>query len=125
MAEGFARQIFDDEFNVRSAGIKSHGLNPFAVKAMAEIGVDISGHESKTIDALQHIAPDLVVTVCDHAKEACPVFPGSVDHLHIGFDDPPKLAVDVKAEEEAMQHYRRVRDDIAVFVKKLYLQLRE
>ena len=119
MAEGLARHFWSDRFDVSSAGIKKHGLNPLAVKAMQEIGIDISGHQSKTVAELSKPAPDFVITVCANADETCPVFPGPVRRLHAGFDDPPKLAAEAKSEEEAMRHYRRVRDEIARFVKAL------
>ena len=119
MAEGLARRDWGDQFDVRSAGIEMHGLNPLAVKAMREINIDISAHQSKTIDDLPDLNPSYVITVCGHANETCPVFPGPVKRIYAGFDDPPKLASAAKSEEEAMQHYRRVRDEIAAFVKAL------
>ena len=94
-------------------------MNPRAVLAMAEAGVDISGHHSKSVEDLKGTTFDYVVTVCDSANEACPVFPGATQRVHIGFDDPPRLAKDAKTEEEAMPHYRRVRDEIRSFVEKL------
>jgi len=119
MAEGLAGHYWSDLFDIRSAGIEKHGLNPLAVKAMQEIGIDISDHQSKTVDELPDLSPDFVVTVCGYANETCPVLPGSAKRLHVGFDDPPKLAADAKSEEDAMLHYRRVRDEIAAFVKEL------
>lgn len=99
-----------------SAGIETHGLNPLAVKVMAEAGVDISGHRSKKVGELINIPFDLVVTVCGHAHEHCPRFPEKTKVIHAGFEDPPKLAVHAKTEEEALSHYRRVRDEIKQFV---------
>lgn len=90
-----------------------------AVKVMGEIGIDISGHTSKTLDDIDTESLDLVVTVCGHAHETCPVLPGTVKVLHHGFDDPPFLARDAKSEEEALGHYRRVRDEIAGFFRNL------
>lgn len=119
MAEGFARQLKSDQFTAYSAGIETHGLNPSAVKVMAEAGVDISGHESTHVDALQDIAFDWVVTVCDHAAERCPIFPGQARVVHRAFDDPPKLAQDANSEEEALGFYRRVRDEIRAYVETL------
>jgi arsenate reductase len=119
MAEGLARHYWSEQLDVTSAGVEKHGLNSLAVKAMQEIGIDISGHQSKTIDDLPNLRPDYLVTVCGHANETCPVFPGPVKRLHVGFDDPPKLAADAKSEGEAMVHYRRIRDEIAAFVKEL------
>ena len=119
MAEGFANHLMGDKIEAYSAGIETHGLNPNAVKVMAEAGVNISGHKSKHVRAILNIDFDFVVTVCDHASENCPVFPGQAVIIHRGFDDPPKLARDAKSEEEALDHYRRVRDEIREFVLTL------
>ncbi len=119
MAEGWARRLKGDVIEPYSAGIESHGLNLRAVKVMAEAGVDISGHRSKLLDELLDIPFDYVVTVCDHASESCPVFPGKVKRVHVSFDDPPRLAKNAKTEEEALGHYRRARDEIRAFVEKL------
>jgi arsenate reductase len=119
MAEGWARHLKGDAIEAYSAGIETHGLNPNAVKVMAEAGVDISRQRSKLVDELKDIAFDYVVTVCDHANEACPLFPGKTRVLHQGFDDPPRLARSAKSDEEALGHYRRVRDEIRVFVETL------
>jgi arsenate reductase len=119
MAEGLLRHIWPDQFEVWSAGIERHGLNPRAVRVMREIGIDISGHESKTLDDLGEREFDYVVTVCGHANETCPVFPGRTTRLHAGFDDPPKLAANARTEEEALGHYRRVRDEIGRYVREL------
>jgi arsenate reductase len=86
---------------------------------MAEAGVEISGQASKHIDTLQGIEFDYVITLCDQANESCPFFPGKTRRLHMGFDDPPKLAAGCATEEEALQHYRRVRDEIKEFVEEL------
>jgi arsenate reductase len=119
MAEGWARQLKGDVIEAYSAGIEMHGLNPLAVKVMAEAGVDISGQRSKHLDSLRDVPFDYVVTVCDHANESCPLFPGATKRVHVGFDDPPRLAKDAKTEEEALGHYRRVRDEIKAFVQWL------
>ena len=119
MAEGWTRALWDGEIQAWSAGIEVHGLNPLAVKVMAEAGVDISGQESKHVDTLLDIPFDLVVTVCDHAHEHCPLFPGKTRVVHRGFDDPPRLAKEAATEEEALAHFRRVRDEIRDFVKTL------
>ena len=119
MAEGWARFLKGDILEAYSAGIETHGLNPYAVKVMAEAGVDISKHTSKRVKELMHIPFDYVITVCGHANENCPFFPGNVKRMHAGFDDPPKLAKDAKTEEEALMHYRRVRDEIRDFVLTL------
>jgi arsenate reductase len=119
MAEGWARALRSDFIEPYSAGTDPHGLNRLAVRAMAESGVDISGHESKRVDAVFDIPFDFVVTVCDFANEACPYFPDSARIVHVGFDDPPRLASGAKTDEEAMPHYRRVRDEIRRFVETL------
>jgi arsenate reductase (thioredoxin) len=119
MAEGWTRQLKGDSIEVYSAGIETHGLNQFAVKVMAEVGVDISHHRSKNIVEVKHLPFDWVITVCDAANESCPLFPGQVKRFHVSFDDPPKLAKNAATEEEALAHYRRVRDEIREFVDKL------
>lgn len=119
MAEGWARHLRGDVLTPYSAGIEKHGLNPLAVKVMAEAGVDISRHESKVVAELPTMDFDYVVTVCGHAHETCPVFPGRAKVVHVGFDDPPKLAEEAKTEDEALAHYRRVRDEIKAFVAQL------
>ncbi|MFP4477342.1 MAG: arsenate reductase ArsC [Desulfatibacillaceae bacterium] len=119
MAEGWARHLKGEEIEAYSAGIETHGLNPLAVRAMAEAGVDISGQRSKLVDALMDVPFDYVVTVCGHAHETCPMFPGRARVVHVGFDDPPALAKNAKTEEEAMGAYRRVRDEIRDFVVQL------
>lgn len=119
MAEGWARRLKGDTIDAWSAGTETHGLNPLAVKVMGEAGVDISGHRSKKVQELSGLSFDCVVTVCGHAHESCPVFPGRTRVVHRGFDDPPMLARDAKTEEEALVHYRRVRDEIRRFVETL------
>lgn len=120
MAEGWARALKGEIVEAWSAGVEAHGLNPWAVRVMAEAGVDLSGHRSKTVDEVRGIPFDVVVTVCDHAREACPFWPGrGVPVVHRGFDDPPRLARTARTEEEVLHHYRRVRDQIRAFVEKL------
>lgn len=119
MAEGWTRQLRGDVIDAYSAGIEPHGMNARAVAVMREVGVDISGHHSKHIDELAAVRFDYVVTVCDHANETCPVLPLRVKRLHVGFDDPPRLARDAATEAEALTHYRRVRDEIRAFVERL------
>ncbi|MFP3937143.1 MAG: arsenate reductase ArsC [Phycisphaerae bacterium] len=119
MAEGWARHLKADSIEPYSAGIETHGLNPNAVKVMAEAGVDISGHRSKNVADLMDVPFDYVVTVCGHANETCPMFPGDAKIVHVGFDDPPKLAESAGSEEEALDCYRRVRDEIRAFVETL------
>ncbi|HHB75992.1 MAG TPA: arsenate reductase ArsC [Desulfobulbus sp.] len=118
MAEGWVRHLKGDVLDAWSAGIEKHGLNPLAVKVMAEAGVDISSNNSKLIEELPEQEYDYVVTVCDHARESCPIFPGKGQVIHKGFDDPPRLAAGATSEEEALVHYRRVRDEIRDFVKQ-------
>ena len=119
MAEGWARHLKNDVIEPYSAGIEKHGLNQLAVEVMAEAGVDISRHESKTVSDLSVKEFDYVVTVCDHDHEACPLFSGQAKIIHAGFYDPPRLAADAKSEQEALVHYRRVRDEIKSYIKKL------
>ena len=119
MAEGWAKHLRAADFDAWSAGVETHGLNPNAVAVMREAGVDISSHESTLVDDLLPVGFDLVVTVCDNARESCPIFPGNARVLHNSFDDPPFLARDATTEEEALGHYRRVRDEIRAFVADL------
>jgi arsenate reductase len=119
MAEGWTKKLRGDSIDAYSAGIEPHGMNAQAVRAMAEADVDISGHHSKHVDELKDITFDYVVTLCDHANETCPLCPGKTKIVHVGFDDPPRLARDAKTEEEAMSQYRRVRDEIRAFVERL------
>lgn len=110
MAEGFLKS-FDENLEVYSAGTKpADKVNPFAVKAMNEVGIDISNGVAEDVDKYLSKSFDYVITVCDNAKETCPVFIGDVKHhIHIGFDDPADA---VGTEEEVMPVYRRVRDEI-------------
>ncbi len=119
MAEGWARALKRAVITARSAGVEAHGLNPRAVRVMAEAGVDISGHRSKLVTELAGEEFDYIVTVCDRARESCPVFPGRAHAVHASFDDPPYLARNAATEEEALRHYRRVRDEIRAFVETL------
>jgi arsenate reductase len=117
MAEGWARALKGDCIEAYSAGLEKHGMNPYALKVMAEAGVDISKQCSKLPAELGPVEFDYVVTVCGHADENCPVFPGKT--VHVGFDDPPKLTKDLPDGEEKLAVYRRVRDQIKGFVEKL------
>jgi arsenate reductase len=119
MAEGWARALKPDSIDAYSAGIVAHGQNPSAIKVMAEAGVDITGQASKTLASLEGTVFDVVVTVCGHADENCPIFPGKTRKIHHGFDDPPKLAKDAKTPEEALDCFRRVRDDIKAYIQTL------
>ena len=119
MAEGWARHLKNDLMNAYSAGIETHGLNPNAVKVMAEAGVDISKHKSQNISEFAGINLDIVVTVCGHAHETCPYFPTGAKVVHVGFDDPPKMALEVGDEEGKLNCYRKVRDEIRIFIEGL------
>lgn len=117
MAEGWVRYLKPDIFNAFSAGTQPKAVDPRAIKAMSEVGVDISGQRSKTVDELAGISFDVVVTLCDGAREACPFLPGNFVRVHKPFLDPPYMAQNAKTEEEAMKHYRLVRDEIRDFVQ--------
>ena len=119
MAEGWTRALKADQIEAYSAGIETHGLNPNAIKVMAESGVDISAHKSQLVSDLGDIEFDYVVTVCGHANENCPVFSGEAKIVHVGFDDPPALARNCASEEEKLSCYRRVRDEIHAFIEQL------
>jgi arsenate reductase len=119
MAEGWAKALKGDVVEAYSAGIETHGLNPNAVKVMAEAGVDITSHKSQLLEELNDIDFDYVVTVCGHAHETCPVFPSNAKVVHVGFDDPPKLAAEVADEDAKLDCYRRVRDQIRKFIETL------
>lgn len=119
MAEGWARALKSDVIEPYSAGIETHGLNPHAVRVMAEAGVDISKHVSQHVDEFADIAFDYVVTVCGHANENCPYFPRRSRVVHVGFDDPPKLAEQAETEAAKLDCYRRVRDEIREFVEQM------
>jgi len=123
MAEGWTRHLKGDLVEAYSAGIETHGLNPNAVKVMKEAGVDISWHKSKNISQFKDVALDVVITVCGHAHETCPFFPGNCKVVHAGFDDPPKMARELSAKgasaDEQLECYRKVRDEIRAFVETL------
>lgn len=118
MAEGWCKFLKSDSIDSYSAGVDPHGINPLAIKVMREVGVNIANSRSKHVNDLKEIKFDSVVTVCDHAHETCPLLPGTTV-VHIPFDDPPRLAKDCVLEEEALTHYRRVRDEIKNFVSQL------
>ena len=119
MAEGFAKALKSDTIEAYSAGIETHGLNPNAIKVMSESGIDISRHVSQNVNDLMDIDFDYVITVCGNAHETCPIFPGKAKIVHVGFEDPPKLAENAETEEERLSHYRRVRDEIQAFTETL------
>jgi arsenate reductase len=119
MAEGWARALHGDRLEPYSAGRAPGRVDPRAIGVMREAGIDLSGHRSKHLEELGGVEFDLVVTLCDPARESCPVFPGKGHRLHAAFDDPPRLAAGAASEEEALGPYRRVRDEIRSFVATL------
>lgn len=119
MAEGWARALAPDIIEPFSAGTHPSTLNALAVRVMAEAGVDIASQRSKHVDELGPSAFDLVVTVCGAAQEACPTFSRGTSVVHVGFDDPPHLARDARNDDEALPHYRRVRDEIRRFIETM------
>lgn len=123
IAEGWARSLKTDSIDAYSAGIEKHGLNPLAVKVMAEAGVDISKQQSNLIPELPIDRFDYVITLCGHANETCPYFPGRV--VHRGFDDPPKLAESAEDKVGELVHYQRVRDEIREYIQSLPASLEE
>ena len=119
MAEGWARHLKGELIEPYSAGVEAKTIDKRAVAVMREAGVDISAQYSKPLQDVAHIEFDYVVTLCGHARESCPVFPRRTKTFHRGFDDPPRLAESATSEEEALGHYRRVRDEIKSFVEEL------
>jgi arsenate reductase len=119
MAEGFAKAIWPEHVEAHSAGVMPAGVSTRAARVMQEAGVDLSGHSSKHVRDVAHVPFDCVITVCDWASEVCPSIPGAKRTIHQGFDDPPTLALGAKTEEEALVHFRRVRDEIKAFVEGL------
>ncbi len=123
MAEGWTRHLKGDCIEAYSAGIETHGLNPHAVQVMAETGIDISNQKSQHIEQFLNSPIDVVVTVCDHAHETCPIFPVGCRVVHVGFGDPPKMAKELKdqgaSEQDQLDCYRKVRDEIRAFVETL------
>jgi arsenate reductase (thioredoxin) len=119
MAEALVNHLKAESMEAYSAGVEPKAVDSRAVIAMAETGIDISGQQSKNVDSLPPVEFDYVITLCGHAHESCPFFPARTKVLHVGFDDPPKLAAGARTEEEAMAYYRRVRDEIRAFVEKL------
>jgi arsenate reductase len=109
MAEGFVRALAEDRFDVASAGTEATRVHPLAIRAMDEVGVDLRGHSSKTLDRLLPERWDYVITVCDRANESCPYFPGAGQRLHWSFPDPSAAQ---GSEEERLAVFRRVRDEI-------------
>jgi arsenate reductase (thioredoxin) len=119
MAEAWTRLLKADLIEAYSAGTEPKGLDPRAVQAMAEAGVDISHQRSKSATELGDIEFDYVITLCSDAQASCPFFPAKTAIIHHAFDDPPELALGAYTEEEAMMHYRRVRDEIRKWIETL------
>jgi len=115
MAEGILRHLMGNEFEVFSAGIRPSVVNPIAIKVMAEIGIDISGHRSKSVEEFQGMSFDFVITTCDAARETCPFFPGKARHLHWSFNDPAAVK---GSEEEILSAFRNVREEIKSRIEK-------
>jgi arsenate reductase len=117
MAEGLLRTMYGDRYEAYSAGTKPTGVHPLAVRVMAEIGIDISHHRSKSVVEFLGAEFDYVVTVCDRAKESCPFFPGAREYIHVGFDDPAGFS---GTEEESLSVFRRVRDEIKKWISETF-----
>ncbi|MFM7006485.1 MAG: arsenate reductase ArsC [Flavobacteriales bacterium] len=116
MAEGYLRHFHGEKANVHSAGVETHGVNPRAIATMKEDGIDISAHTSNHVDEYFHIPFDLILTVCDHASERCPIFPSKAKRIHHNFTDPAKVT---GTEEEIMAEFRKVREEIKAYCEKL------
>lgn len=116
IAEGYLRHFHGEKANIYSAGVETHGVNPRAIATMKEDGIDISAHTSNHVDEYLSISFDLILTVCDHASERCPIFPGTAKRIHHNFTDPAKV---ISTEEEIMAEFRRVRAEIKEFCKAL------
>lgn len=119
MAEAWTRHLKGERIEAFSAGVSPHGVDPRAIRVMGEAGIDLSDRQSKHLSVFDDMEFDYVVTLCDHAHDSCPVFPAKTRVLHVGFPDPPRLAAGAASEEEALDHYRRVRDAIRRFVERL------
>jgi len=117
IAEGLLRSLYGDRYEVYSAGTEPTDLNPYAVRVMAEIGIDISKQRSKSINEFRNIKFDWVITVCDQAKERCPYFPAGLKRLHKSFQDPSTIS---GSEAEILERFRNVRDQIKEWVEKTF-----
>jgi len=115
MAEGILRNLYGDKFEVFSAGTEPSRVNPYAIRTMQEIGIDISENTSKSIEGFQEMNIDYVVTVCDHAKESCPTFPGAKHTIHKGFIDPSKFG---GKDEDILLGFIQIRDEIRSWIQK-------
>ncbi|AYL94650.1 arsenate reductase ArsC [Mucilaginibacter celer] len=115
IAHGYLKYFAGDKANIYSAGIETHGVNPRAIKIMAEDGIDISNHTSNHVDEYISVPFNYVITVCDNANEACPFFPGNVNRFHHNFPDPAKAR---GTEEEIMESFRQVREQVKAYTKQ-------
>jgi len=120
MAEGLLRKMYGDKFEVFSAGTEPSGVNPYAIRAMLEIGIDISLHRSKSIDEFKGKNFELVATVCDRAKENCPFFPSGKRVMHQQFEDPSEIK---GSDEEIMKGFRRIRDELSSWIKNTFEEI--
>lgn len=118
IAEAWTRALKGNLMEAYSAGTHPKGLDPLVVQVMAEVGINITNQSSKSLAEVAHIPFDYVVTVCSDAYESCPAFPGQTKVLHVGFDDPPRLAAQ-DTPDNALKPYRRVRDEIKAFIERL------
>jgi arsenate reductase len=116
LAEAYLRHFYGDVANIYSAGVETHGVNPRAIQTMLEDGIDISAHTSNHVDEYLDIPFDLILTVCDHASERCPIFPSTAKRIHHNFSDPAKAT---GSEEEIMAEFRRVREEIKSYCSSL------
>jgi arsenate reductase len=116
LAEGYLRHFYGETATIYSAGVETHGVNPRAIQIMLEDSIDISAHTSNHVDEYLHIPFDLILTVCDHASERCPIFPSSAKRIHHNFSDPAKAS---GTEEEIMEAFRKVREEIKSFCREL------
>ena len=119
MAEGYLRLFYGKNAKVYSAGIETHGVNPRAIDIMAEDGIDISKHTSNHVDEYSDVSFDLILTVCDNAKERCPYFPSQATRLHYNFPDPAKAQ---GSDDEVMESFRTTRDLIKEYCRQLVME---
>lgn len=116
LAEGYIRHFHGHIANVYSAGVETHGVNPKAIETMAADGIDISDHTSNHVDEYLNIPFELIITVCDHASERCPIFPSTAQRIHHNFPDPAKA---IGTDEEILEAFKKVREEIKAFCKGL------
>jgi len=119
MAEGWTHKLKSDVVEAHSAGTETRKVDPYVIKVMMEDGVNIYNYKSKHVDTMVDQEFDYVITVCDDAREVCPVFPKATKLLHVRFDDPSAMAEDARSEKESLQNYRRIRDEIRAFIEEL------